>query len=275
LETIIQITRWLGLVLAVAASFFYIRLFFRGGGNGARRGRALLWGAAAFMTVAIALRAIQLQTVPLLAPVEALYFYSWLVFLVYLVVMRAPGHDSLGALLVPFGTLCSLFEVTASAAAMSVNPIFRNPIFALHTMSAFLGYSALSVACFAGVLYIVQHDQVSNMKMGRLYNRLPPLEDLDQLGFRTVVLGFLLLTVAIIAGAVWARQEWGVNWVWDPKAVWTTLSWLVYAVYLVVRSRAGWRGERAAWLAASGFAFSILMFLSTNYLLAAGRHVFQ
>ena len=101
------------------------------------------------------------------------------------------------------------------------------------------------------------------------------LEDLDQLGFRTVVLGFLLLTVAIVAGAVWARQEWGVNWVWDPKAVWTTLSWLVYALYLFVRIRAGWRGERAAWLAASGFALSILIFLSTNYLLAAGRHVFQ
>jgi ABC-type transport system involved in cytochrome c biogenesis permease subunit len=113
------------------------------------------------------------------------------------------------------------------------------------------------------------------MKMGRLYNRLPSLEDLDQLGFRTVVLGFLLLTVAIIAGAVWARQEWGVNWVWDPKAVWTTLSWLVYALYLVVRIRAGWRGERAAWLATMGFALSILTFLSTNYLLAAGRHVFQ
>jgi ABC-type transport system involved in cytochrome c biogenesis permease subunit len=121
----------------------------------------------------------------------------------------------------------------------------------------------------------VQHDQVSNMKMGRLYNRLPSLEDLDRLGFRTVVLGFALLTASLIAGAIWARQEWGVNWVWDPKAVWTTLSWLVYAAYLVVRSRAGWRGERAAWLAATGFAFSIMMFLGTNYLLAAGRHVFQ
>jgi cytochrome c-type biogenesis protein CcsB len=227
------------------------------------------------MTLAIAERAIQLQTVPLLSPVEALYFYAWLVFLVYLVVMRASGHDSLGVLLVPFGTLCSLFEVTASATAMTVNPIFRNPIFAVHTMAAFLGYSALSVACFAGVLYLVQHDQVSNMKMGRLYNRLPPLEDLDRLGFRTVVLGFVLLTVAIAAGAMWARQEWGVNWIWDPKAVWATLSWLVYAIYLLARSRAGWRGERAAWLATTGFAFSILMFLSTNYLLAAGRHVFQ
>lgn len=274
METIIQTARWLGLLLAVGSSFFYTRLFFQSG-RGARRGRYLLWGATACMTVAIALRAIQLQTVPLLAPVEALYFYAWLVFCVYLVVIRAPGHDSLGGLLVPFGTLCSLFEVSASAAAISVNPIFRNPIFAFHTMSAFLGYSALSVACFAGVLYIVQHDQVSNMKMGRLYNRLPPLEDLDQLGFRTVVLGFLLLTASILAGAIWARQEWGVNWVWDPKAVWTTLSWLVYAVYLVVRIRAGWRGSRAAWLAASGFALSILIFLSTNYLLAAGRHVFQ
>ena len=76
METVIQIARWLGLLLSIGASFFYIRLFFKSGGGGARRGRYLLWGAAAAMTVAIALRAMQLQTVPLLGPVEALYFYS-------------------------------------------------------------------------------------------------------------------------------------------------------------------------------------------------------
>ncbi|HSF02802.1 MAG TPA: cytochrome c biogenesis protein CcsA, partial [Solirubrobacterales bacterium] len=219
-------------------------------------------------------RAVQLGTVPLLTPGEALYFYGWLVFLVYLTLMRSPTQALVGALLVPFGAVCILLGAVAFPAEATVLPILRSPLFAVHTLSAFLGYSALSVACCAGILYLVLHDQVVHKRMGGLFRRLPPLEDLDQLGYRTVLLGFLFLTVAIVAGAIWARAEWGVSWVVEPKTVWALVSWGVYAVYLVVRGGRGWRGKRAAWLATAGFAFSIAGFLGTNYWLASGRHVF-
>jgi cytochrome c-type biogenesis protein CcsB len=268
-----DLLRWAGLVAAAAAGALYARLWVSEAVADSRLRRALLWFAVACMTLFLAWRSATLGTVPLLSPTEALYFYAWLVFLVYLVLMRSPTQASVGALLVPFGAACALAGAW-SASEATVLPIFRTPLFALHTLAAFLGYSALSVACCAGILYLVLHDQVTKKKLGRLFHRLPPLEDLDELGHRTVWLGFFLLTIAIVAGAVWARREWGVHWIWEPKAVWAASSWLVYAGYLVARWRAGWRGERAAWLATIGFAVSIASFLGTNYLLASGRHTF-
>lgn len=269
-----DILRWAGIAAAVVSAVLYARLWMTEAASETRLRRGLLWFAVGCMTVSLAWRAATLGTVPLLSPTEALYFYAWLVFLVYLVIMRSPTQASVGALLVPFGAACALAGVWTGHGPEVVNPIFRTPLFAVHTLAAFLGYSALSVACCAGILYLVLHEQVSKKKLGRLFHRLPPLEDLDRLGHRTVWLGFVLLTVVIVTGAVWARQEWGVNWIWEPKAVWAASSWLVYAGYLVARGRARWRGERAAWLATMGFAVSIASFLGTNYLLASGRHAF-
>ena len=252
----------------------YIRILASDSKGDVTKRRFFLWFATGWKTLTLALRTIQIGTVPLLSPVEALFFYGWLVFVVYLLLMRSPTQASVGALLVPFGTACAAIGVLGVAPDTRLNPIFQNPLFAVHTMAAFLAYSALSVACCAGILYLVLHQQVTQKNVGPLFNRLPPLEDLDRLGHRTIILGFALLTIAIVSGAVWARQEWGVNWIWEPKAVWSVFSWLIYALYLVFRGRAGWRGERAAWVATAGFAISIFSFLATNYLLASGRHVF-
>ena len=269
-----QLFRWLGLGAALVAAVLYLRLFARDAAAEVRLRRGLLWAAVVAISVSLIWRTVELGTVPLLTPSEALYFYGWLVFLVYLTLMRSPTQALVGALLVPFGAICVLLGAVTFPAETTVLPIFQSPLFAVHTLSAFLGYSALSVACCAGILYLVLHDQVVHKRMGGLFRRLPPLEDLDQLGFRTVLLGFLLLTVAIGVGAAWARSEWGVSWILEPKAVWALVSWAVYAVYLVVRGSRGWRGKRAAWLATAGFALSIAGFLGTNYWLASGRHVF-
>jgi cytochrome c-type biogenesis protein CcsB len=269
-----QLFRWLGLGTAVVAAALYLRLFARDAMGEVRLRRGFLWVSVAAMSVTLIWRAVELGTVPLLTPGEALFFYGWLVFLVYLTLMRSPTQALVGALLVPFGAICVLLGAVATTDAAAVLPIFQSPLFAVHTLAAFLGYSALSVACCAGILYLVLYDHVVHKKMNGLFRRLPPLEDLDRLGFRTVLLGFLLLTVAIVVGAVWARSEWGVNWVVEPKTVWALVSWGVYAVYLIVRGTRGWRGKRAAWLATAGFALSIAGFLGTNYWLASGRHVF-
>src|SRR5262249_49162113 len=267
--------QWIGAAFAVAATTLYLRAFLAPDRAGSTSGRrAFLWAATALMTVVIAARAVQLGAVPLFSPLEALYTYAWLVFLVYLLLVQSPNRASVGPLLVPFGTACSvvgMFGFTSDA----VNPLFKNPLFSLHTLSAFLGYSALSVACCAGILYLVLYDNLAHKRVGALAARLPSLEDLDGLGNRTVILGLSFLTVSLAAGVAWARREWGVVWIWEPKGIWVLFTWAVYAFYLVARNGAGWRGVRAAWLSAVGFAASIFTLLGTNYLLGWGRHVFQ
>jgi len=83
--------------------------------------------------------------------------------------------------------------------------------------------------------------------------RLPSSEKLDTLAFRTHAIAFPIWTFAVIAGAIWASKAWGRYWGWDPKETWAFITWTIYAGYLHARATAGWRGRKAAWVAAAGF----------------------
>ncbi|WP_299485842.1 c-type cytochrome biogenesis protein CcsB [Acaryochloris sp. IP29b_bin.137] len=101
--------------------------------------------------------------------------------------------------------------------------------------------------------------------------RLSLAESLDNLSYRMIGLGFPLLTVGIIAGAVWANEAWGAPWSWDPKETWALITWLVFAAYLHARITRGWQGRRPAYLATGGFFVVWVCYLGVN-LLGKGLH---
>ena len=273
-EFVVAILRWSGVLCAAAASVVFARTLTGPPGAVSPLVPRLVGAAALLMTAALVVRAIELGTVPLVTSVEALFFYAWLLLVVFLLLVRRAAHRTLGIFLVPLATVLAAVSAAFMAPPQAVNELFRNRLFALHTVSLFLGYSALSVAFWAGVLYLLLFDEIAHKKVGRMFARLPSLDDLDRLGHRTVVLGFVLLTLGIGVGMVWARREWGVAWVWESKSVWTLLSWTVYLGYLVTRRLVGWQGQRAAWLATLGFAISIFTLIGSNALLASRRHIF-
>jgi cytochrome c-type biogenesis protein CcsB len=101
--------------------------------------------------------------------------------------------------------------------------------------------------------------------------RLSLADTLDNISYRTIGLGFPLLTIGIIAGAVWANEAWGSYWSWDPKETWALITWLVFAAYLHARITRGWQGRRPAILAASGFIVVWVCYLGVN-ILGKGLH---
>ncbi len=94
---------------------------------------------------------------------------------------------------------------------------------------------------------------------------------LDNTSYRLIGLGFPLLTIGIISGAVWANEAWGTYWSWDPKETWALITWLVFAAYLHSRITKGWQGRRPAILAATGFVVVWVCYLGVN-LLGKGLH---
>ncbi len=106
--------------------------------------------------------------------------------------------------------------------------------------------------------------QLSSVKFTR--NEL-----LDSLSYRTITVGFLLLTVGIISGAVWANEAWGSYWSWDPKETWALICWLVYAAYLHTRLSRGWQGRRPALVASAGLVVIGVCYIGVN-LLGIGLH---
>jgi cytochrome c-type biogenesis protein CcsB len=101
--------------------------------------------------------------------------------------------------------------------------------------------------------------------------RLTLADTLDNISYRTIGLGFPLLTIGIIAGGVWANEAWGSYWSWDPKETWAFITWLVFAAYLHARLTKGWQGRRPAILAALGFVVVWVCYLGVN-LLGKGLH---
>jgi cytochrome c-type biogenesis protein CcsB len=101
--------------------------------------------------------------------------------------------------------------------------------------------------------------------------RLTLADNLDNISYRMIGLGFPLLTIGIIAGAVWANEAWGSYWSWDPKETWAMITWLTFAAYLHARITRGWQGRKPALLAASGFVVVWICYLGVN-LLGKGLH---
>jgi cytochrome c-type biogenesis protein CcsB len=94
---------------------------------------------------------------------------------------------------------------------------------------------------------------------------------LDNLSYRIIGIGFPLLTIGILSGAVWANEAWGSYWSWDPKETWALLTWLIFAIYLHTRITRGWEGKNPAFIAAFGFVIVWICFLGVN-LIGEGLH---
>ncbi len=101
--------------------------------------------------------------------------------------------------------------------------------------------------------------------------RVDLAKTLDNLSYRVLGLGFPLLTIGILSGAVWANEAWGSYWSWDPKETWALLTWLVFAIYLHTRLTKGWEGRKPALIASLGFVTVWICFLGVN-LIGEGLH---
>jgi len=134
----------------------------------------------------------------------------------------------------------------------------------IHVPANFIGYGAFSLAAMLGIAeLLVMH--------GRLTDKLPAPEVLDEIMYRAISVGFLFFTIATILGAMWAADAWGGYWSWDPKETWALIVWLNYAAWLHVRLVKGWRGKPLAWWAVIGIFVTSFAFLGVNMFLS-GLH---
>jgi cytochrome c-type biogenesis protein CcsB len=152
-----------------------------------------------------------------------------------------------------------------------VPPDLRSPWLAVHITLAFLGNAAFGLACLVSLVYLWQERQLKTHSVGRFLRRLPPLETLDDVNFRFLTWGFILLTLGILSGVLWAELSFGRLWSWEPRTIWSTIIWMIYAVLLHGRVTVGWGGRRAATLTIVGFGVLFVSFIGVN-MLAPGRH---
>nr|YP_010252029.1 cytochrome c biogenesis protein [Carex agglomerata]QTX08837.1 cytochrome c biogenesis protein [Carex agglomerata] len=103
------------------------------------------------------------------------------------------------------------------------------------------------------------------------YYKYELIERLDYWSYRVISFGFILLTLGILCGAVWANEAWGSYWNWDPKETWAFITWIIFAIYLHIRMNQNWKGKNSAFIASIGFLIIWISYFGIN-LLGIGLH---
>ncbi len=236
--------------------------------KGADAARWLLIGGFAIHCATLVVRYFEAGYTPVANLHESLSFFAWTIIGVYLLFDFKYRLPVLGAFACPMALALMLAGSAVPSGPSEVAPILQSWWFPIHVTFAFLGHAVFAVAFMAGIMYLLQERMLKSKKLSGLYYRLPSLDILDSINYRCLTIGFPLMTLGIVTGAVWANSAWGGYWRWDPKETWALVTWLLYAALLHGRLTVGWRGRRAAIFAIIGFSFLLFTFLGVNLLLS-------
>jgi ABC-type uncharacterized transport system permease subunit len=207
------------------------------------------------------------------------YSESLLAFIIMFLFMVARVRyktTSPGMFIFPLVFLLTFASAIAQAPLRFENPVLRSGWVFLHIALIFTGYAALCLSFGASLLYLVQARRLKEKRQrreaGGLASRLPALETIDDIGYKSLLLGFPFMTLGLIAGAALAQAKFGPVYFHDPKVMLSLLMWVVYVVLLYTRWNNGWRGRRAAYLAACAF-LAALGAWAANYFSAVHKFV--
>jgi cytochrome c-type biogenesis protein CcsB len=228
---------------------------------------------------------------------ESLCFLAWGCTLAQLLVERAWSSPLVSAASSPMALGCVAFASFALPdrlqEASPLVPALRSSWLIMHVSVIMLSYAALLVGSLLSVAVLfTNRDQALQLRSssigGGAYRQsslagstaaglqlesvsMSTAEQLDSLSYRTITVGFLLLSVGLVSGAVWANEAWGSWWSWDPKETWALICWLVYAAYLHTRLIRGWQGRKPALVASAGLVVIVVCYIGVN-LLGIGLH---
>ncbi len=214
-------------------------------------------------TIALGIRLKEGDYVPLANLHEALSFFSWAIVLAFFWVEIKYQLYILGSFILPLAFL-SLISVTAlPSESPSLNPTLMNAWFGLHTILSILGIVAFTIAFLAGIIYLIQDRFLKSKQLNTLYAKLPSLDMLDRWNKQAILMGFPLLTLGIISGALWSQYTLGTLWGKNNSKQALSLGiWIFYLLVLHGRINIGWRAKKAARLAIIGFIGVIFIFFT-------------
>jgi cytochrome c-type biogenesis protein CcsB len=212
-----------------------------------RYGTILSVNAIAFLTISIIARWIAAGHGPFSNMYEFSVAFAWGAMGIYLYFESQYHARSLALLVLPISLGMLIYATTVPDDIQPLVPALQQDLLlTIHVATAVIAYGAFAVGFGAAVLYLVQRKNTLSW--------LPERTTLDEVGYRSVMIGFPMMALTIILGAVWADIAWGRYWSWDPKETAALVTWLMYGGYLHARVIRGWRGDRSAYLLLAGFA---------------------
>jgi cytochrome c-type biogenesis protein CcsB len=242
----------------------------------ARLGVVLTVVAAGVHLVAVASRGLAAD--PVRVPWGNMYEFTLtatlMVTLGYLLLYRRYALSWLSPVVTGFVLVTLMIDVLfLYTPVVPLRDALQSPWLVIHVIAAIIATGAFTIGGMCSALYLVKEnrERAGAVKPGGYLSRLPGLEGLDRMAYRTQAFAFPVWTfAALIAGPIWAQHAWGRYWGWDPKEVWAFITWVVYAAYLHARATAGWKGRAAAVIALIGLATLWFNFVGINFFFGSG-----
>jgi cytochrome c-type biogenesis protein CcsB len=264
------------------------------GGRSSTAVRLLVAGANLCLTAQLVLRWWDSGHFPISNLYESLCFLAWGCTLTQLLVERSWPSPLVPAAATPMALGCVAFASFALPdrlqEASPLVPALRSSWLVMHVSVIMISYAALLVGSLLSLAVLFtdrqntlelrsssigsggyRQAQLATPQLQLSSVAMPAVEQLDSLSYRTITVGFLLLSVGLVSGAVWANEAWGSWWSWDPKETWALICWLVYAAYLHTRLIRGWQGRKPALVAAAGLVVIVVCYIGVN-LMGIGLH---
>ncbi len=266
---------WMSVLFVMATLTYWIGLAARSD-FAAQVGSALTWSALTMGIVGLLVRWYEsylispdVGHIPVSNLYEVFILFSIITALLYLYYEAHYATRQMGAFVLPVisAAVGFLLWYTFDRQAQSIQPLvpaLQSYWMKIHVPANFIGYGSFSLAAMVGVAYLF-------VDKGILASRLPKLDVLDDVMYKSIAVGFGFFTLATILGALWASEAWGGYWSWDPKETWALIVWLNYAAWLHIRLVKGLRGPVLAWWAVVGLFVTVFAFLGVNMFLS-GLH---
>ena len=255
--------------LYTAALVAYVWHFARRQPTVGRAATTLLVAAALAHTFVIGMQTMEVGHVPVTDATSAISTFVWLLALSYLYTEMTTDERAMGVFILPL--LVSLQAIPAWRPGIEPRaPVLQGPLFGIHVSSLLFAYASFALACVIGITYVLLFKEIKAKHLGFFYARLPSLQVLDRMNQRAIVIGWIFLTIGIVAGAIWTTyagadphvREMSLQ---DPKIFASVVCWVVYSFELFAARRIGWAGRRTAYLSAVGFAIVLLNFVTISY----------
>ncbi len=267
------------LIYAVAALLYAAHFVGRSTTVGRAATAALAAGALSH-TFVIGMLTMRVGHLPFADTSQAISIFVCLLALAYLYTEMTTEERAMGVFIVPLLVALQALPVLRPGIEHRA-AVLDSPWFAVHVSSLLFAYASFALACVLGVTYVLLFKEIKAKHLGFFYARLPSLQALDAMNLRAVTIGWVFLTIGVIVGVVWAvqarsgyiadprLQAMSLN---DPKIFVALVCWAVYSFELYARGVIGWRGRRAAWLSAIGFAIVLLNFVPIGYFLTRSHN---
>jgi cytochrome c-type biogenesis protein CcsB len=196
--------------------------------------------------------------------------------LAYCLLARRRHWEWLGLFVIgPILLILGLAMFAFYTEAAELMPALKSVWLVIHVVVAILAVAVFTIGFSIGIVYLVRRNREEHQPARRNFvESLPPAASLERAAYGLNMVGFILWTFTLVAGAIWAQKAWSAYWTWDPKEVWTFVIWVVYAAYMHARATAGWEPRKAMWIALAGYVCVLLNFTVVN-LLFTGLHSYS